>query len=84
MTPEELKTRRKRLGLTQVGLAPLLGVDQRMISRWETGADAITAPRSLWLDQEMARVKREYKRPRGRPPKRRRAATARPPREASE
>lgn len=61
MTPEELRTRRQQLGLSQAGLAAFLSVDQRIISRWETGAAAITAPRSVWLDVEMKRVERERK-----------------------
>lgn len=70
MTPEELAARRRRLGLNQTELALLIGVTQNTISRWETKAMAIEAPRSLWLDQEMQRVEREHRRPRGRPPRR--------------
>lgn len=71
MTGEELKRRRRQLGLSQTGLAALLGIPQNTISRWEVGKIAIGEPRSLWLDVEMARIEREHKRPRGRPRKRR-------------
>lgn len=72
MTPEELRQRRKRLGLTQAQLAELLGRRSNSeIARWESGR--LPATRAAWLDQEMRRVEREYKRPTGRPPKARRA-----------
>lgn len=69
MTPEELKRRRKQLGLSQTELSALIGVPQNTISRWEIGAIPIGEPRSTWLDVEMAKLKRKP----GRPPKRRRA-----------
>lgn len=62
MTPEDLRERRKRLGLSQRELAEAFGVTQHTISRWEEGKIRITAPRSLWLDTEMKRVERNYKR----------------------
>lgn len=66
MTPEELRSRRKALRLSQVKLAEALGVTQHTISRWEEGKMKLSAPRSLWLDVEMKRVERE-RRPRRRP-----------------
>jgi rubrerythrin len=68
VTPSELREWRKRLGLTQPQLAALLGQHQNAVSRWEIAA-RLTDTRSAWLDREMARVEREHKRPRGRPPK---------------
>ena len=65
MTPDELRTRRKTLGLSQQSLAEALGVTQHTVSRWEEGKIALSAPRSLWLDTEMKRVERE-RRPRKR------------------
>lgn len=62
MTPEELRSRRMALRLSQVKLAEALGVTQHTVSRWEEGKIALTAPRSLWLDVEMRRVEREQKR----------------------
>lgn len=59
MTPDELRTRRKALRLSQVKLAEALGVTQHTISRWEEGKMKLSAPRSLWLDVEMKRVERE-------------------------
>ena len=70
MTPEELKARRKQLGLSQSKLAEVLGVTQHTISRWEEGKIRLMAPRSLWLDVEMAKLKRKP----GRPSARRRPA----------
>lgn len=62
MTPEELRQRRRALGLSQVKLAEALGVTQHTVSRWEESKIKLTAPRSLWLDVEMKRVEREYAR----------------------
>ena len=36
MTPQELKSARKRLGLTQAELARLLGVEPQTVRRYET------------------------------------------------
>ena len=69
MTPDEIKDRRRRLGLTQAELASALGVHVDTVNGWERGRIALTAPRSLWLDVEMAKLKRKPARP-----KRRRAA----------
>jgi transcriptional regulator with XRE-family HTH domain len=71
VTPEELRQRRKALGLSQRRLAEALGVTQHTVSRWEEGKIALTAPRSMWLDAEMKRVERER-----RPKRRRRPAQA--------
>lgn len=37
MTPDELKAARDALGLTQVGLAAVLGVHKDTYARWEQG-----------------------------------------------
>lgn len=68
MTPEELRQRRKELGLSQRKLAEAIGVTQHTVSRWEEGKMKLSAPRSLWLDVEMKRVEREQR------PRRRRTA----------
>lgn len=36
-TPERVAALRRRLGLSQAGLARLLGVRQQTVSEWETG-----------------------------------------------
>jgi transcriptional regulator with XRE-family HTH domain len=41
MTGNDLKLWRKRLGITQVNLAKMLGTYQVTIARWETGARKI-------------------------------------------
>lgn len=61
MTPEELRTRRKALRLSQERLAQALGVTQNTVSRWEVGSMQMDGPRSLWLDVEMRRVEREHR-----------------------
>lgn len=63
MTPDEIKKRRAQLGLTQAELAAVLGVHRDTVGGWETGAIALTSPRSLWLDVEMAKLKRKPGRP---------------------
>ena len=45
MTPDEIRAARKRLGLSQIALATLLGLDNGTLSRWERGAQAAPA----WL-----------------------------------
>ncbi|HEV2860966.1 MAG TPA: helix-turn-helix domain-containing protein [Pyrinomonadaceae bacterium] len=41
MEPNELKRRRKALGLSQEQLAVLLDVDEMTVSRWERGVHPI-------------------------------------------
>ena len=43
MNPAELKTWREKYGLTQEGLASMLGVTKPCISRWESGVRKIPA-----------------------------------------
>lgn len=52
MTPEDLRTRRRRLGLSQTQLAEQLGVTQNTISRWELGEMEIANPTMLRLALE--------------------------------
>jgi DNA-binding transcriptional regulator YiaG len=50
MTPETFKAIRKEAGLTQSGLAALLGIsDSRAIRRWEAGDRPISGPVSLLM-----------------------------------
>lgn len=49
MTGDDLRTARNQLGLTQAGLASLLGVHANVIARWERGEMAIRHPRILRL-----------------------------------
>ncbi len=44
MTAAQLRTIRKRLGLTQVQLAAELGVDANTVARWEQGTRGISEP----------------------------------------
>lgn len=47
MTGEELRRRRRALGLNQTELGELLGLTQNTISRWEKGAAVIGHPKLL-------------------------------------
>ena len=50
MTPEQIKSARQQLGLSQAALARILGLaDDRIIRRWEAGTVAITGPARLCL-----------------------------------
>lgn len=49
MTPAELRAIRKRLGLTQTGLAARIGVHLRSVQKWEGGERAISEPVALLL-----------------------------------
>lgn len=62
MTGDDLRGRRFALCLSQTALAEALGVDQRMLSRWETGTSAITAVRAEWLDQRLRRLEQRQRR----------------------
>lgn len=45
MTPETFKSIRKRVGLTQPGVAAFLRIsDIRSVRKWETGERAISGP----------------------------------------
>jgi transcriptional regulator with XRE-family HTH domain len=50
MTPNELKRRRQKLGLSQAKLAQMMGVDQMTISRWERGIHPIPLYISLAVE----------------------------------
>lgn len=62
MTPQELKIRRDRLGLTQEELAEKLGVTGTTVYRWESGQRAIT-PILRWalqaIEDELANLSHE-------------------------
>jgi len=47
MTPGEYKALREKLGLTQAGLAALLGVTRKTVNSRETGAVRITEEAAL-------------------------------------
>jgi len=51
-TREELKEWRRRLGLTQTGLAGLLGVSRNAVARWEWGRHPIPP----WLHLALAGI----------------------------
>ena len=59
MTGNELKLWRKRWGITQVGLAKMLGTYQVTIARWETGARKIPLLLPLALEGLEKRMKEE-------------------------
>lgn len=44
MTPEEIKTIRKQLGLTQSAFAERLEIRQKTVSDWENGRHPISRP----------------------------------------
>jgi transcriptional regulator with XRE-family HTH domain len=51
--PEQLKTQRERLGLTQAELAALLDVPARTYWEWESGK---TAPHAITQEGALARL----------------------------
>jgi len=51
-TPEEVKGRRQRLGLTQAALAGLLGVTRMAVARWEWGRHPVPP----WLHLALAGI----------------------------
>ena len=51
MKPTEVQSIRKQAGLSQTGLAALLGIsDIRTIRRWETGDCRVSGPASIVLE----------------------------------
>ena len=55
MTPEQIKSARQQLGLSQAALARILGLaDDRIIRRWEAGTVAITGPARLAIRYMLA------------------------------
>lgn len=51
MNNETVRTIRKQAGLSQTGLAALLGIsDIRTIRRWETGDCKVSGPASIVLE----------------------------------
>jgi len=50
VTGDELQTVLARLGITQVGLGRLVGVDGRTVRRWIAGDAEVPGPVAAWLD----------------------------------
>lgn len=50
MTPEDLRDRRRALGLSQKGLADIFDVKQATFSQWENGV----RPVPTWVEAEVA------------------------------
>jgi transcriptional regulator with XRE-family HTH domain len=61
MDTDQLIRKRKRLKLTQEGLADLLGVRQNTVARWERGEREYPAFLELamkWIEQEQRRLRK--------------------------
>ncbi len=61
MTPADLRTARKRLGLTQHGLAAALRMGKygwQTISKWENDGSSIPGPVSVAVEAMLAEVQR--------------------------
>ena len=58
MSPAEYRAHREKLGLTQAGLAALLGVSRETVNRRESGEQPITHEAALALDALQARRER--------------------------
>jgi putative transcriptional regulator len=56
MTPDELRTIRKALGLSQAAMAQIVGVSRRTVEHWEAGTRNVSPP--------AARLIRSLKQPR--------------------
>ena len=50
MTPDQFKTKRAALGLTQIELAGALGLTRRQIIRYETGEQPISKTVSILIE----------------------------------
>ena len=50
MTPDQFKTKRAALGLTQIELAGALGLTRRQIIRYETGEQPISKTISILIE----------------------------------
>ena len=55
MTPDAYKAHREKLGLTQSGLASLLGVSRKTVNARETGAVRITKEAELAIGALVSR-----------------------------
>ena len=58
MTPLALKTLRLGSGLTQGGLAVLLGVNVRTVQHWEAGTRGISEPMDKLIRIKMERTEK--------------------------
>jgi DNA-binding transcriptional regulator YiaG len=65
MTPEQLKARRARLGLTQTALAEKIGVTWSTVARWETDQRPIPAIAVRLLDCMARESRRTTRRQKG-------------------
>jgi transcriptional regulator with XRE-family HTH domain len=57
MTPSHYRSLRRKLGLTQAGLAALLGLTRETITRRETGTAPITEEAAMALRQLITKSK---------------------------
>lgn len=64
MTPNHIRTIRKKAGLSQAGLAAILRIkDIRTVRRWEKGVIPITGPASIIMEMLEAGVLPAWVRP---------------------
>jgi DNA-binding transcriptional regulator YiaG len=66
MTPEELTTRREELGLTQAGLARMLGVPPLTVWKWEHANQKVPALMDMALRGVQATIEEQPRRRRRR------------------
>ena len=59
MTPNELKTARKALGLSQREMGLALEVDPRTVRRWEAGPQAVPGPVKVAVGFMLAFIKKD-------------------------
>ena len=54
MTPAEVREIRKKLGLTQLALAEIVGVSRRTVEHWEAGTRNISKPAARLIKQTVS------------------------------
>ena len=59
MTPNELKTARKALGLSAAKMGRRLEVDPRTVRRWEAGPQAVPGPVKVAVGFMLASTKKD-------------------------
>lgn len=62
MTPDDLKRRRDQLGLSQAGLARVLGVSVRSLQNWEQGHRGIPRFTADGIERQLARLEAKARR----------------------
>ncbi len=67
MAPIELKNLRKSLGLTQVELAELLGVEKTSVWRWEKGQQVISQAVAMAAEHLRCKLKSRPRATHGKP-----------------